>query len=122
MIQDTDDSQDLSRAAAAGAMLACFFEACVQAAAAGKPWPDLDEVIDDAGERGDPDVVSNAFSFIAATLGIQDVRGRLRVVRLFTAMAEMLAERGADLENLMSDTVHDDPHHALIVRMKTVRE
>jgi|SRR3954463_5207661 hypothetical protein len=92
------------RAASAGAMLAKQLRLCIQAKANDHPYPPVDAIDFDG-----PDDVGNAFGMVAAICGIYpaDEDDKARACILMTALAEMIAEQGSDLEvsffNLISE-------------------
>lgn len=97
------------RAAMAAAILAEQFRRCILAHTDGKPMPDPEAVT-----FTDPDQVEIAFRTSAAFCGLDpdEERNVSRVMRLFQALAEMLAEQGADLEitlhNIISVTLEKE--------------
>lgn len=97
------------RAASASAILAEQLRRCILAHLHGKPFPGPEAVNFD-----DPEQIDHAFRTVAALSGLDpdDEHNIVRMLRLFQALAEMLAEQGADLEitlhNIISVTLHKE--------------
>jgi 5,10-methenyltetrahydromethanopterin hydrogenase len=100
------------RAASAGAMLAQQLRNCIQAKANDQPYPPVDAV-----DFEGPDDVGNAFGMIAAICGIYpaDEDDKARACILMTALAEMIAEQGGDLEASFFNLISED-HSKMVVR------
>jgi hypothetical protein len=93
------------RAASAGAMLAQHLRNCIKAKASDRPYPPVDDIDFDG-----PDDVGNAFAMVAAICGIYpaDEDDKARACILMTALAEMIAEQGSDLEVSFFNLISED--------------
>jgi hypothetical protein len=93
------------RAASAGAMLAQQLRNCIQAKATDQPYPPVDAIDFDG-----PEAVGNAFGMVAAICGIYPANedDKARACILMTALAEMIAEQGSDLEVSFFNLISED--------------
>jgi hypothetical protein len=105
----TDEYPDYEiRAAAAGVLLAQHLRLCIQAHADDEPYPSPDDI--DAIDFSSPESVEYALNVVAAMAGIQPVthRDRLRILRLFQALAELIAVQGSELEVSLWGLIADE--------------
>lgn len=104
MVRKTRANRQL-RAASAGAMLAQHLRNCIQAKATDRPYPSVDAIDFDS-----PADVGTAFGMIAAICGIYPANedDKARACILMTALAEMIAEQGSDLEVSFFNLISED--------------
>jgi hypothetical protein len=93
------------RAAAAGCALAKQLQACVYAESRGEAHPPIDQIDDTPVEE-----IERGYEFAAIILGMKDPdeRQRIFLVRFFQALAELVAEQGAELEVYLYNMISDD--------------
>lgn len=93
-MKKTPLTRDL-RAASAGALLARQLQLCITAEANSRPYPSADKV-----RFTDPGQVAEAYELAGLILGLEDCdpEQKVRLVTLFQALAEIIAQQGSDLE------------------------
>jgi hypothetical protein len=93
------------RAATAGAILAQHLRFCIYAEAKGIAYPDPDDIGFDS-----PDDVEAGIRLMCALAGIADPTpdALAKMLRLFTALAEVIGDQGAELEAAMFNLISPD--------------
>lgn len=102
------------RAQTGGAMLAHHLCACMWAVANDKPFPEFDDIPWTDGDGVEADVMT-----VCALLGMNPdtTRNKMRVVRLFQALAEMLAAQGAAIECELANVIHNEHRQAMVFKI-----
>jgi hypothetical protein len=103
---------DTLRRETAGALLVTHLAACARAVADGDDeLPELD-----LDPWQGPDDVALAVATVTALLGHRpdDKRKQGRVLRMFQALAELIADQGAQLECDMTLVIHGERRHAIV--------
>lgn len=116
MTETTDQLSEEDRRTFAGIHLMRYFVACIEAHAEdSEPISPEDMTPPDSRDELEM-VVTMATAIVTGGSGDNHEE---RCVKIFKALADMLADRGAELEGLMQNIIHDEPRQALVIRIKT---
>jgi hypothetical protein len=99
----------------AGVHLMRYFMECVKANAEDREPPSPEDLPPPEGEGELDSLWTGAAAILTGHPGWQYER---RTLQVFEALADMLAARGAELEGMMHEIIHDEPRQAMVIRMK----
>ena len=117
---DTTDQPDEpmteeQRRAFAGIHLMRYFIECVNAHAEGREPCSPEDMPQPENTGQINDVVETATAILTGHPGD---RYEARTMLNFAALADMLAARGAELEGILHEIIHQEPRRAMIIRMR----